>query len=58
MENIQIDDLLFAQSCKLNKYTSILFMLVEIINLDPEIGIQNVLPVKRPIQESSLHYIS
>ena len=48
----------FAQSCKLNKYSTILLMLVEIINLDPETGIQNVLPVKRLVQEASLHYIS
>ena len=34
----------FAQSCKLNKYSSILLFLVEKYNLDPETGIQNVLP--------------
>ena len=33
-------------------------MLVEIINLNPETGLQNVLPVKRPVQEASLHCIS
>ena len=27
-------------------------MLVEIINLDPETGLQNVLHVKRPVQEA------
>ena len=30
----------FAQSCKLNKHSSILLMLVEIINLDPETRIE------------------
>ena len=48
----------FAQSCKLNKYSSILLMLVETISLDPETGIQNVLLVKIPVQEASLHCIS
>ena len=47
----------FAQSCKLNKYSSILLMLVDIINLDPETGIQNILPVKRLVQEASLQCI-
>ena len=48
----------FSQRCKLNKYSSILLLLGEIINLDPETGIQNDLPVKRPVQESSFHCIS
>ena len=45
----------FTHSVKLNNYASILLLQVEIISLKPETGKQNVIPVKRPVQESSFH---
>ena len=46
----------FPQSWKLNKYSSILLLLVEIINLDPETGLQNVLPIKRNDMYKKHHF--